>query len=256
MVWRSPAAAIAALCVQSGPPRVRWPALVFERPIVYGAFASRHTDRTTATKSAAERTRSWTAQRWPWRRAPRDPCPPRPQHRLAPPAPAPRAPCSDCRSRRVSAAVSPFRMSLMRSAGRPLLRSSWSRYARASAKLGGHTVCGCSCALNCSYAHRLRRVDLVLRQVRARRQLVHVEAALLVGRDDHAVVPVRGPVAAARAAIEEADLDRVRRIGPVEHRRAALIERLHHDVAPRHRDQRCRCAPCRSRRSVCGAGIL
>ena len=41
-----------------------------------------------------------------------------------------------------------------------------------------------------------------------------------------------------RPAIEERDLDRLRRVGEVEHRHAALIPRLHHDVAPRHRDQR------------------
>ena len=66
----------------------------------------------------------------------------------------------------------------------------------------------------------------------------HVESALFVGRDDRAIVPVRAPVSAARAAIEKADLDRVRGIGPVEHRRAALIESLHHDVASGHGNQR------------------
>ena len=41
-----------------------------------------------------------------------------------------------------------------------------------------------------------------------------------------------------RAAIEERDLLRVRGIGPVEHRDAALIPRLHHHVAARDRDER------------------
>ena len=60
-----------------------------------------------------------------------------------------------------------------------------------------------------------------------------------------AVVPVGRPVPAARQlrgvhrpAIEVGDLDRLRGVGPVEHRHSALIPGLHHDVAPRDRDQR------------------
>ena len=41
-----------------------------------------------------------------------------------------------------------------------------------------------------------------------------------------------------RAAIEERDLLRVRRVGPVEHRDAALVPGLHHHVAARDRNQR------------------
>ena len=79
--------------------------------------------------------------------------------------------------------------------------------------------------------HRLRRVELVLRDERARLQLEDVEAARDLGAHDHAVVPVRRPragvapsaVRVERSAIEERDLLRVRRIGPIEHRDAALI---------------------------------
>ena len=45
-----------------------------------------------------------------------------------------------------------------------------------------------------------------------------------------------------RPSIEERDLDRMRRIGEVEHRDAALVPRLDHDVAPRHRESASRCA--------------
>ena len=93
--------------------------------------------------------------------------------------------------------------------------------------------------------HQHRGVDLALRQVLARLQPEDVEAARDLGSVDVPVEPVRRPVAARdellavdRPAIEKGDLDRVRRVGEVEHRDAALIPRLHHDVAAGHRDER------------------
>jgi hypothetical protein len=100
--------------------------------------------------------------------------------------------------------------------GSPLLRTSWSRYERTTGNAAGHTSCGCACGLYSSMTDELRGVDLVLRQVLARRELEHVEAARQLGRVDVAVVPVRAPGAADdevlgidRAAIEVRDLDRV-----------------------------------------------
>ena len=99
---------------------------------------------------------------------------------------------------------------------------------------------GCCCALNSVARDEQRGVDLVLRQMLARRQPEDVEAARDLRAVDVAVVPVGRPVAAGdqvlrveRTAIEERDLDRLGRIGEVEHRDAALVPRLHHDVASR-----------------------
>src|SRR5436190_13873848 len=65
-------------------------------------------------------------------------------------------------------------------------------------------------------AYGLRRVDLVLRDVRAGRELEDVESPHDLAAHHHAVVPVDGPGAAehetrriVRAAIEEADFDRM-----------------------------------------------
>src|SRR4029450_9381107 len=70
------------------------------------------------------------------------------------------------------------------------------------------------------------------------------DAARDLGSVEVAVEPVGRPVAAGdqrlgvnRSAVEVGDLDRVCAVGEVEHRHAALIPRLRHDVAPRYRDE-------------------
>src|SRR5258708_5757404 len=95
------------------------------------------------------------------------------------------------------------------------------------------------------HADERGRVDLVLGKVLARQQLENVETTRDLGRVDTAVVPVCRPVApddqiggVERTAIEVPDLDRVGRVGEVEHRQAALVPRLDHDVAARHGDER------------------
>src|SRR5258708_39273280 len=92
---------------------------------------------------------------------------------------------------------------------------------------------------------RVWRIDLVLREERTRREGHDVETARDLRADDGAVVPVHGPGAAHRhargvdgAAVEERDLARMLGIGPVEHRDAALIPRLHHHVASGDRYER------------------
>ena len=99
--------------------------------------------------------------------------------------------------------------------------------------MAGQVTRGCCCALNVVHPHLRRGVDLVLRQMLARRQPEHVDAARDLGAVDVAVVPVRRPVAAGdqllgveRAAIEEGDLHRLRGIGEVEDRDAALVPAL------------------------------
>src|SRR5688500_11378015 len=81
-------------------------------------------------------------------------------------------------------------------------------------------------------------VQLVLCQMRARLQLENVDAARHLGAVDVAVVPVCRPVAGDdqvfgvhRTTIEVSDLERFARVSEVEHRNAALIPALHHDVA-------------------------
>src|SRR5439155_744854 len=93
--------------------------------------------------------------------------------------------------------------------------------------------------------HELGRRDFVARDEAARLELEHVEPARDLGAVDVAVVPVRRPRAAAhrlrpvhRAAVEECNLLRMRRIGPVEHREPALIPRLHHHGAAGDRNHR------------------
>src|SRR6266571_8432539 len=93
--------------------------------------------------------------------------------------------------------------------------------------------------------NQFRGVELVLGNERAGLELEDVESARNFGAHDVAVVPIRGPRPGAdqlgrvhRATVEKGDLPWVRRIGPIEHRDAALIPRLDHDVAARDRDQR------------------
>ena len=93
--------------------------------------------------------------------------------------------------------------------------------------------------------HRLRGIDLVLRQEGARRELEDVEPASDLGAHDHAVVPVHRPRAGQlqvlgvlRATVVECDLHGVLGVREVEHRDAALIPGLHHDVASRHGNER------------------
>src|SRR4051812_46057276 len=93
--------------------------------------------------------------------------------------------------------------------------------------------------------HGLRGLDLVLRDERARQQLEDVEPALDLGADDRAVVPIDGPRAGCdetsrieRAAIEVRDFLRMRDVGPVEDRDAALIPTLHHDFTARNWNER------------------
>ena len=94
-----------------------------------------------------------------------------------------------------------------------------------------------------------RRLDLPLRERGGvRHEAERVEAAGDLRAEEVAVVPVRRPQAAEveagrvrcvdRATIEEGDLDRVRRIGEVDHRHAALVPRLDEDVSVGHRHQR------------------
>ena len=87
--------------------------------------------------------------------------------------------------------------------------------------------------------------DLVLGECRRRRQPEGVEAAGDLRPVDQAVVPVAGPEAAGherggadRAAVEERELLRVRRVGEVEHRDTALVPGLAHHVAARDRHER------------------
>ena len=89
------------------------------------------------------------------------------------------------------------------------------------------------------------RRDLVLREELARLQLEDVEPARNLARVDLAVEPVGRPVATEeqllrveRTAVEERNLLRRGRLGEVEHRDAALVPGLDHDVAARHRDER------------------
>ena len=90
-----------------------------------------------------------------------------------------------------------------------------------------------------------RRLDLVRGQLRVRGQLVRIEAAGDLGAVDGAVVVVRRPEPAEherggadRATIVVRDLLRIRRVGEVDHREAALVPGLRHDVAAGHRDDR------------------
>src|SRR5438876_4637157 len=93
--------------------------------------------------------------------------------------------------------------------------------------------------------NQFRGVELVLGNERAGLELEDVESARNLGAHDVAVVPIRGPRPGAdqlgrvhRAAVEKGDFPWMRRIGPIEHRDAALIPRLDHDVAARDRNQR------------------
>jgi len=91
---------------------------------------------------------------------------------------------------------------------------------------------------------QLGGVDFVLREELARRQLEDVEAARNLRTVEEAVVVVDRPVAADdqvglidRTAVEVGDFLDVGGVGEIEDRRAALIERLGHDVASRHRHE-------------------
>src|SRR5206468_3199610 len=93
--------------------------------------------------------------------------------------------------------------------------------------------------------HGLGRVDLVLTDVLARHELENVQPTRDLGADDVAVVPVGRPRPATRhsggvdgTAIEERDLSRTPWVGPVEHRDATLVPRLHHHVPTRNWNQR------------------
>src|SRR6185369_7727024 len=91
----------------------------------------------------------------------------------------------------------------------------------------------------------LRSIDLVLRNKLRRRQLKNVQTACDFGAVDMAVVPVSRPVAAKDehvwinwSTIEVADLNRMLRVGEVYERDAALIPRLHEDIATGNRNER------------------
>ena len=80
----------------------------------------------------------------------------------------------------------------------------------------------------------------------------------------YAVVPVRRPRAADRPACVESIGPRSKKaisfgcvgVGPVEHRDAALVPRLHHDVAAGNRDQRAVVRDAVLQRASARAGIL
>ena len=122
-------------------------------------------------------------------------------------------------------------------------RSSWSRYDPATANVRRPREQRLQLRVELLHLHHVGGVDLVLGQVLAGLEAEDIQAARDLGAVDEAVVPVGGPVAARehlflaqRAAVEERDLDRVGAVGEVEHRQAALVPRLHHDVAAGHRD--------------------
>ena len=88
-------------------------------------------------------------------------------------------------------------------------------------------------------------VDLVPGEMLGRDEPENIEAADNLRTVNSAVVPIRRPVPAEDeprridwAAIEERDLDRPGRVREIEHGYAALIPRLHHDVASGNGNQR------------------
>ena len=99
-----------------------------------------------------------------------------------------------------SAASSAVAIAVVRSAARPLLRTSWSRYERTTTNAAGQTSFGWLCGLYSLQRHQLCRGDLVRRELRARRQLEDVEAAVELRRVDHSVPVVRAPRTADRSA--------------------------------------------------------
>src|SRR5690349_16988263 len=82
-----------------------------------------------------------------------------------------------------------------------------------------------------------RGIDLVLAELRARRQRQHVEAAQDLRAVDPAVIVISRPEPAEyhvlrinRSAVEVSDLGRPRRVGEVGHRDAALVPGLDEDI--------------------------
>ena len=91
--------------------------------------------------------------------APSHPRRPPPRARSAPPRAAPVC---------FSAASSALAIAVVRSAARPLSRTSWSRYDRTTGNAAGHTIFGWLCGLYSREPHQLRRRDLVRRELVAR----------------------------------------------------------------------------------------
>ena len=93
-------------------------------------------------------------------------------------------------------------------------------------------------------SNEIRGVDFVLRQVLAGYQFEHIDPAGDLGPVNVTVIPVGRPIPTRdqvlridRTAIKECDFEGVRPVREVEHRNAALVPGLNHDVASRHRDE-------------------